>query len=123
MPSLFDSHFEKLAVMRIAACKTDSEINIDDARVMHAKLGGLIKAHETANSSAARRAAKLDKALNDPDRQPAIAYAKGALHRLGLDFVSAADMATLTEKMRERNLDTTSRIELKRVLADLGVLD
>ena len=109
--------------MRIAACKTDNEITIADAKVMHAKLGAVIKSHEAANSSAARRAAKLDKALNDESKRAAISYAKGALSRLGLDFVTAADINALTERMRERNLDTVTCIELKRVLSDLGVLD
>jgi hypothetical protein len=122
MPSLFDDHYSKLAVMRIAAAKDDSAINIEDARVLRKKLDDVIKASEQANSAAARRAARLDAALADPARQPAIQYAAGALRRLGLDFVSAADMNKLTEAMRERNLDVTTRIELKRVLSDLGVI-
>ena len=123
MPSLFDDHYAKLAVMRIAAVKDDTAISVADAKLLHAKLGGLLKAHEAATSSSALRAAKLDKALNDPARQPAIQYAKGALRRLGLDFAAAADINALTTAMRERDLDVTSRIELKRVLSDLGLLD
>ena len=108
---------------RIAAAKSNSEINVADARALHKKLSDVIAAHEQKNSSAARRATRLDAALADPARQPAINYANGALRRLGLDFVAASDMNKLTEAMREKNLDVATRIELKRVLSDLGVLD
>jgi hypothetical protein len=90
---------------------------------MHAKLGDMIKAHEQKNSAAARRSAKLDAALSDPSKKAAIAYINGALTRLGLDFVAAADIHKLTEAMRSKNLETATRIEIKRVLSDLGVLD
>jgi hypothetical protein len=124
MPSLFDStHNAKQAAVRIAAAKSDNEINIADAKAMHAKLGDLIKAHDARNSATARRAARLDAALADPGKKAAITYINGALTRLGLDFVSASDVNALTAAMRSKNLDTATRIEIKRVLSDLGVLD
>jgi hypothetical protein len=123
MPSLFDEHYLKQASARIAASKDISALNMTDARALHAHLGKVIASHEQATSSTARRSAKLDAALSDPGKKAAINYANGALRRLGLDFISASDMNKLTTAMRERNIDTTSRIELKRVLSDLGVLD
>jgi hypothetical protein len=124
MPSIFDDHNAKQSLARIVAAKSDNEINIADAKAMHAKLGDLIKAHEQATSSAAKRAAKLDAALSDPARQPAINYASGVLRRLGLDFATAASNPNvLTESMRKANMTTTQRIEIRKVLADLGVTD
>jgi hypothetical protein len=123
MPSLFDEHFTKQALARIAAAKSDAEITITDAKILHKRLADLIKAHEQKTSSTARRAAKLDAAMSDPARQPAINYANGALRRLGLDFVTASDINKLDQAMRSSNLNTTQRIEIKKVLSDLGVLD
>jgi len=100
MLTIFDSHNLRMAAQRIAAAADDDAITIADARAMHKHLADVIAAHEQATSSAARRAAKLDKALSDPARQPAIQYAAGALRRLGLDFVAASDANKLTDAMR-----------------------
>jgi UDP-N-acetylglucosamine enolpyruvyl transferase len=108
MPTIFDSHNLRMAAQRIAAAADDDAITIADARAMHKHLADVIAAHEQATSSAARRAAKLDKALSDPAQQPAIQYAAGALRRLGLDFVAASDANKLTDAMRAKNLDVAT---------------
>jgi hypothetical protein len=123
MPSLFAEHEMKSALKRITAAKSDAEISVSDARTLRAHLDKVIKAHEQATSSTARRAAKLDAALADPGRQLHVQYAAGRLRSIGLDFVKAADVSRLTEAMRAGNFSTTQRIELRKVLADLGVIE
>ena len=67
-----------------------------------------------------KRLSKMQAAIDA--ESPAIPYAQGALRRIGLDFVQAADMAKLNSAMSAAKLEPVRRIELKQVLFDLGVL-
>jgi hypothetical protein len=71
-----------------------------------------------------RRLAKLEAAMASQEMQPTIRLAAGALRRIGIhDFVKAADVAVLNKAMTEHNLDMAKRIEIKRMLSILGVID
>jgi hypothetical protein len=90
------------------------------------KLTEALKGFEMQSITAAadeRRAAKLQAAMSDANKEGAIAYVKGCLRRIGLDFVAASDMNRLNTAMAEHKLDTARRIELKRLLGELGVID
>ena len=61
--------------------------------------------------------------MADPETHGSIEYVKGCLRRIGLNLVQAADMKKLNDAMTEHKLDTAQRIEIKRLLAALGVID
>jgi hypothetical protein len=71
-----------------------------------------------------RRLAKMHAAMSDERMQPTIKLVKGALHRIGInDFVQASDMAKLNKSMSDAGLDMAARIEIKRQLSLIGVVE
>lgn len=72
-------------------------------------------------SAETKRLGKMQAAIDA--ESPVIPYAQGALRRIGLDFVQAADLNRLISAMTAAKMDGTRRIELKKILADLGVID
>ena len=93
------------------------------------KLAEAIKQFELESISASaedRRIARMKAATNNPDLEPAVKYANGALRRLGLTVHAAAEAdfsAKLDEAMSRAKLATADRIHLKTALAKIGLLD
>lgn len=106
-----------------AAVEAAKKANPADLRKLHQQIGDMLKAADAKNSAEARRAAKLQAAIDDPQKHGAVEYAKGCLRRVGLDFAAASDVNKLNSAMTEHKLDTARRIELKRLLGELGVIN
>jgi hypothetical protein len=121
--SLFDEHNLVLAAKRIAAAKDVDDIDVADARVVRKALDEVIAAEEKKSGAEARRMARLKAAAESESMRPIVTYAEGSLRRLGLDFHAAADMNKLNAALTAANWDTTKRIEIKRLLAEIGVID
>jgi hypothetical protein len=122
MPSLFDEHNSKLAAKRIAAAKSDAEINIADARALHQHLSTIIASDDATRSKDAVKAAKRQRALEDPHMVPVVAQIQGSLRRLGISIEAASDMNALNDALKARNWSTEERLRLKSLLAQIGII-
>jgi len=105
-----------------AAAEVVDKPGITQLKTLRQKIDAKIAEDDKRNSREAQRAARLQAAASEA-MAPAVIYAKAALARIGLDFHAAADLGKLNAALTEAKLDMTKRIELKKILADLGVID
>jgi hypothetical protein len=85
MPSLFSEHELTHALKRISAAKSADQISASDARVLRDRLDQIVKDDEKRHGVEAARAAKRERALNDPSMLPTIQQINASLGRLGID--------------------------------------
>lgn len=105
-----------------AASDAAKKVHPKDLRALRKKIDVMIAAEDAKHSAEAKRSARLQAALEDETKRPAIDYARGMLSRLGMTFASAADVHALTDAMRKANMDLHQRVELKKLLSDIGVI-
>ena len=122
MPSLFAEHELKTALKRIAAAKSDAEINPADARTLREHLNKIIASDDATRSKDAVKAAKRQRALEDPLMNPVVQQVRGSLQRLGISIEAAADLATLNDALTARQWTTEERLRLKSLLASIGII-
>lgn len=122
MPSLFAEHEMKAALKRVAAAKDDSEITAADARLLNAHLAKIVAADDAKHSRDAVKAAKRQRALEDPRLVPVVAQVQASLRRLGIDIAAASDLTTLNNALSARAWSTEERLRLKSLLTSIGII-
>jgi len=75
------------------------------------------------HASSDDRAARIEAALADPNKLPAIRFALGELRRLGVSIEAATDVAALNKAMTDQNLSAERRMGIKTALARAGIID
>jgi hypothetical protein len=92
-----------------------------DAAIDNMDRNGLIPQAGPEMMAATHRRARLQAALTDKAKIPAIRYAEAQLRKIGLGF--ECELHQLNAALDAHNVPVERRIELKCALSDLGVLE
>jgi hypothetical protein len=122
MPSLFNENSFLHAAKRIAAAKDETDLNVEDLQALHDLLGRHLAKARKRVSVESVRAAKIDRALQDPSMKPVVDQVNGSLRRLGLDVQAAADLSRLNQAFTDHRWTENERMRLKAMLHQIGVL-
>jgi hypothetical protein len=70
------------------------------------------------------RLQKIEAALADPNKEPAIGYAVGALRRVGLSVEEVAEggVVKLDAALKAAAMDVTQRMQVKSALIRAGII-